>query len=57
MPECNQKSVYDVLNQKAQDIGYGDWSVKLVIFEGKIIGFDQIDAPVIKFRESKGKKG
>ena len=46
---------WEVLAKKCEDIGYGEWEIKLVIFKGKCIGFDQTKEPIIKFREFKEK--
>ena len=41
------------LEKRAEQIRFGTYDVRLLIHKNKIIGFDQLAEPVIKFRESK----
>lgn len=53
------KTTFEALAEIAKDIGFGEWDVKLIIHEGRIVGFDHIPhkPPVQKFRETHfGKK-
>lgn len=51
-----EKTAFDVLREQAGQIGFGEWVVKLIIYNGEVIGFDQEQAPLIKFRAGAGKK-
>ncbi len=50
MPEP-VKTTFDAIAEQAQKIGYGEWNVRMIIYDGRVTGFDQLEAPVIKFRE------
>lgn len=52
-----KKTAFDVIREKALQIGYGEWQVKLIIYNGEVMGFDQLDSPLIKFRVSQNKRG
>lgn len=54
-PNPIKKTAFDAMKLHAQQIGFGEWVIKLVIYNGKITGFDQVQAPLIKFREQKEK--
>ena len=45
----------DIISQKAEQIKYGEWKVKIYIHDGKIVGFDEVEPPIIKYRDSKNK--
>lgn len=38
------------IKEKAEQIKYGEWTIKLMIHTGEIVGFEQEKAPVIRFR-------
>jgi len=44
------------LKKRAEYIRFGNWKVNLIIHQGRIIGFDQLAEPEIRFRESKEEK-
>lgn len=46
---------FAVLRDKAKAIGYGEWPIRIVVFSGEIVGFDEIDRAVIKYRAGKEK--
>lgn len=48
-----QKTVFDVLKDQAKKIGHGEWVVKLIIYDDEIVGFDQVEVPIIRFRQKK----
>jgi len=50
MPESPAKTAFDALSEQAAKIAYGEWDIKLIIYDGHVTGFDQLDAPKIKFR-------
>lgn len=39
-----------VIKEKSKQILHGEWPIKLIIYEGEIVGFDEIDRPIIKYR-------
>ena len=41
------------LKKKCEQITHGEWPVKLIIYDGDIVGFEEIDRPIIKFRAKK----
>ena len=41
------------LKKRAEQIRFGTYDVRLIIHKSRIIGFDQLAEPVIRFRESK----
>lgn len=47
---------FEVLREKCKQIGHGEWPIKLIIFAGSAVGFDEIDRPIIKFRANKEQK-
>ena len=49
------KNVFDVLKEQSVKIGHGEWVIKLIIYDGELVGFDQVEAPVVKFRQRKEK--
>lgn len=51
-----KKTALDVIREKSEQIGYGEWHIKLIIYNGEVMGFDQIESPLIKYRASHGKK-
>lgn len=51
-----QKTALDVLDERARQIGFGEWHVCLIVYDGRITGFDQIETPKIKFRERQVEK-
>lgn len=44
------KPALEVIKSLAREIGYGEQKINLIIYDGKIVGFDRADPPVIKFR-------
>ena len=40
----------EVLKKKCEQIDMGEWEIKVYVYRGEIIGFDQLKAPLIKFR-------
>ena len=50
MPE-QLKTVFDAIKEQANSIKYGEWKIVLIIYDGRVTGFDQLESPVIKFRE------
>jgi hypothetical protein len=52
----NRKTAFDVIQEQAQKIGFGEWPVNLIIYNGRVTGFDQIEQPKVKFRESQAIK-
>jgi len=44
------------LTDKAKQIQDGEWPVKLIMYRGEIVGYDEIDRPIIKFRAKGGKE-
>lgn len=40
----------EVIKKKCEQIFAGEWPVKLIIYRGEIVGFDEIDRALIKFR-------
>jgi len=56
MPEPTKRiTVFDAIRDQAQKIGFGEWKIKLIVYDGKVTGFDQTESPLIKFREQKEK--
>ena len=51
VPLTNNKTAFDAIKDQAQEIGFGEWKLKLIIHDGKITGFDEIEVPLMKFRE------
>jgi len=45
----------EAIKKKCEAIEYGEWPIKLLVDRGQIVGFDEIDRPIIKFR-AKGEK-
>lgn len=50
MSESTAKTAFDALKEQAEKIAYGEWDIKLIIYDGNVTGFDQLDSPKIKFR-------
>ena len=44
------------LKKRAEYIRFGNWKINLIIHQGRIIGFDQLAEPEIRFRENKEEK-
>lgn len=42
-----------VIKEKSKQILHGEWPIKLIIYDGEIVGFDEIDRPITKFRVQK----
>jgi hypothetical protein len=53
---ANLKTAAEAIEEQAEKIGYGEWVVKLIIYDGRVTGFDQVEQPLIKFREQRMKK-
>lgn len=51
------KTAVEAMEEQAEKIGFGEWTVRLIIYDGRITGFDQVEQPLIKFREQKTKPG
>ena len=47
------EQVVAVIVKKCKQIGHGEWPIKLLIHDGDLVGFDEMDRPVIKFRAKK----
>lgn len=43
----------EVIKEKSKQILHGEWPIKLIIYDGEIVGFDQTGDPIIKFRVKK----
>lgn len=41
---------FKFIRDKSKQIGHGEWPIKLIIYEGEVVGVDQIGDPIIKFR-------
>lgn len=41
------------LEKRAEQIRFGTYDIRLFIHKNRIMGFDQLAEPIIKFRESK----
>ena len=39
------------IKKKAQEIKFGDWEIRLIIHSERVVGFDELKPPVVKFRE------
>lgn len=51
-----QMTAFEVIKKKAADIGFGEITLKLIIYDGKVTGFDQLDPALIKFRARNAEK-
>ena len=49
-PEDNTERILNILKDKAKQIQYGEWVIKIIIHKGEIQGFDQVEPPLIKVR-------
>lgn len=47
------EQIIEIVKKKSKQIEYGEWEIKLVIFDGEIIGLDQLKEPIIKVRLGK----
>ncbi len=54
-PSTNNKTAFDTIKDQAQQIGFGEWKIKLIVHDGKVTGFDELEVPLMKFREKKEK--
>lgn len=48
-------TVFDKITNAASRLGYGTWTVKLIVYDGRVVGFDEVTPPLESFRE-KGEK-
>lgn len=44
------EKTFAVIREKCKQIRHGEWEVKLVVYDGEIVGFEQTKQPFIKFR-------
>ena len=52
IPAKPDATTIDVLKDNAEVLGYCDgWKVALIIHDGKIVGFNELEKPLMKFRE------
>lgn len=56
MINVEAKSTFQVLKEHAKRIGYGEMPVTLIVYNGRITGFDLIEPTKIKYRENQTKK-
>lgn len=47
------EQTFGVLKKKCEQIYTGEWPIKFIIHKGEVVGFDEIDRPIIKFRATK----
>lgn len=53
MEKSKTKQTLAVIQKKCEQIGHGEWPIKLIIYDREITGFDELDRPVVKFRAKK----
>lgn len=41
-----------VIAEKCRDIKYGSWEIRLKIHQGRVVGFEQIKSPLLKYSEN-----
>jgi len=50
-------TVFDKISNTAAKVGHGRWKVELLIYDGKVVGFDEIEKPLENFRENRRENG
>lgn len=55
MKKKENQTIFE-LKKRAEYIKFGSYKINLIVHQGRIIGFDQLAEPEIRFRESKEEK-
>lgn len=50
MPKPKTEQSFRVIDEKAKQIGYGEWVIKLFIHKQEVVGFEEEKPPLIRFR-------
>ena len=53
MDKSKTEQTLAIIKKKCAQIDHGEWPIKLIVYDGDIVGFDELDRPVIKFRAKK----
>jgi hypothetical protein len=46
-------TTFDKISNVASKIGFGRWKVDLIFYDGKVVGYDEIEKPTESFRENR----
>lgn len=51
----SEKTTWDVLARECEAIQHGTWKIELVIYNGRCVGFDQLEPAKKSYRLNKSK--
>lgn len=53
MPEEREPQAWKILKEECEKGGYGEWEVRLIVYRGRLTGYDELKPFFKKFREQK----